>query len=186
MKKRMKRKHRRLLGSLLSMLLLLSMSTSVFAAEPTKPAQTSATTLEAELVEYQTLSQGIIRQTEIGAQQVLVEYTTKSGTDTIVLPRSVYGYAAYDAKSSSGSFTVYAPGSAASSGGVTFKTSGFTEGTKIYMTLQRPDGTYAVSSVLVTANSEVYKTFSDSQVGTYTVYFYIYGTSLGQLHAWVY
>lgn len=118
-------------------------------------------------------------------EMIEVEFTTADGSDTVILPRSIYGYAAHDAHNSTGSFTVYAPGSATGTGGATFKTSGFSGG-QISMSLKRPNNTYAISGVVLNGNDEVVKSFTNAQPGTYTCPFTIYGTSLGQLHLWVY
>ena len=187
--KKMKRKHRKILGSLLSMLLLFAMSTTSFAAEPTSPAtpvaQTSATAQEAELVEFQTLSQGIVSQKQIGAQQYLVEYKTASGTDTVVLPRSIYGYAADYTDYTNGYFDISVPGSGNSTG-ATIKSTDFPSGTTIYVSLIGPGNVTIKSNIKLTGNMETYISFSNCSAGTYRLVYSVYGSGQGWLHCWVY
>lgn len=194
MKRFLKRKNRRSLGLLLGLLLSFSMGMTTFAAEPNTPSsfdvntssevESSSSALSLTAPSGRILSEKAVR---INASQMYeVTFATESRSDSVILPRSIYGYAAYDAHSSTGSFKVYAPGNATGSGGITLKTSGFAEGTPTYMSVARPDGTTAVSNVSVPGNSEVVKSFSNAQPGYYTVYFTIYGTSRGQFHTWIY
>lgn len=196
MKKFLRRKNRRSLGLLLGLLLSFSMGMTTFAAEPTNSSsfdvdvntssevESSSSALSLTAPSGRILSERAVSVN--GSQMYEVTFATKSGSDTVILPRSVYGYAAYDTHSVSGSFTVYAPGSSATTGGATLKASGFPAGTKIAMSVQRPDGTYAISGVTLNGNTEIAKSFLNSQPGNYTITFHVYGTGNGQLHCWIY
>lgn len=157
------KKRRKFLAAFLSLVLAMAMNLSVFAAEPASVPEPETVTVE---------SSESISKIAIPA--------------SVSAARSIYGYAADYTDASTGSFTVNAPGSATSSGGITLKSTDFPSGTQIYVSVKRPDGTNAKTDISLVGNTEVVKTFSNAQAGTYTVYYTVYGSGKGWLHCWIY
>lgn len=159
--KKMKRKTRKILASVLSMLLLFAMSTTAFAAESVSvPAEATA---------------------------VATRQAPEVALPASVEGRSIYGYAADYTDDDAGRFTVNAPGSATSTGHATIKTSDFSSSSVIiYVSIYRPDGTLAKSNVRLTGNQETVVSFSNAQPGNYTVSYAVTGTVQGWVHCWIY
>lgn len=153
------KKRKNFLAVLLTFALAMSLNLSAFAAEPAVVAESKVATTES---------------------------SSEIALPASVQPRSIYGYAADYTDASTGSFTVDAPGSATSSGGITLKSTDFPSGTQIYVSIKRPDGTNAKTDISLVGNTEVVKTFTSAQAGTYTVYYTVYGSGKGWLHCWIY
>ena len=99
----------------------------------------------------------------------------------------IYGYAAGYTNSTTGSFTINATGSGTSKGGFTIESYSFSSSdVTIGITLKRPDGTVA-KTVTLHGNQKIENlSFSNAPAGTYTVVYWISGTSRGWLGGWVY
>lgn len=150
----------------------------------------SITVSAAELDAPKYSSNRIVSETPItvdGKEMVEVEHMTESGTDSVLLPRSIYGYAADYTDYDAGSFTVNAPGSATSTGHATIKSSDFSSSSVlIYVTIYRPDGTRAVTNAKLTGNQEKVVSFTNAQPGNYKVVYSVDGTVKGWIHCWIY
>lgn len=154
-------KRKKFLSTFLVVVLAMSMSLSVFAAEPTNSFATEQILAESS----ETTDQAVSEQSA----------------------RSVYGYAADYTDNEADYFYVNATGSYALAGGVTLKSSDFSSSTQIiYVNVYRPDGTLAISNVKLTGNEEKKITFTNAKVGNYKVVYNVGGIHKGWIHCWVY
>lgn len=147
------RKRRKLLATLLTFVCLMATSMSVMAAEPQATPEVVTEAANVEAV-------------EAGAS----------------VGRSASGYAADYTDSHIDSFTINVTGSTSSSGTAKIKAWDFSGNVIVYVSLKRPDGTYAFSDLKLTVGQEISKSFSNLQTGTYTLLYTVYGTGKG----WIY
>ena len=197
----MKRKLRKFLVTL-SIVCLMASNMSVLAAEPANDSVSTvdenvSTSVAVDTVDSSVTATSLLYPsgrilgeralTLAGKQMTEVTFATESGSDTVILPRSIYGYAADYTDHTSDTFTVNAPGSSTSTGHATIKTSDFGSSTQvIIVSIYRPDGTLAKGNIRMTGNQEKVVSFSNAQPGNYTVGYAVDGTFKGWIHCWIY
>ncbi len=153
------RKGRKLLATLLTFVCLMTTSTSVMAAEPQSTPEVT---------------------TEVAAEAV------EAGS-IVGLASGIYGYAASYTNSITGSFYINATGSSTSRGGLTIESYSFpSSSVQISITLYRPDGTKALTTLLTGNQKQESLSFSNAPAGQYKVVYTILGTSKGWLGGWVF
>lgn len=197
MKKFLRRKNRRSLGLLLGLLLSFSMGMTTFAAEPTNSSsfdvdvntssevESSSSALSLTAPSGRILSERAVSVN--GSQMYEVTFATETGSDTVILPRSIYGYAADYTDSTFGTFTVNAPGSSTSTGHATIKTSDFGSSTQVVIvSIYRPDGSLAKGNIRMVGNQEKVVSFTNAQPGNYRIAYSVDGSYQGWVHCWIY
>ncbi len=176
-----------MMSSCMSVLAAESVNTSEFDLETTVSTTTdkSDSTLSLISPTGRILSEKTV--TVAGLQMYEVTFATESGSDSVILPQSIYGYAADYTDYKSGKFTVNAPGSSTTTGHATIKTSDFGSSTQVVgVSIYRPDGSLAVSNVRMVGNQEKVVSFSNAQPGNYTVGYSVDGNFKGWIHCWIY
>ncbi len=158
MRKTTNRKMRkRSIALVLATVFTLSMGTTAMAAE--QPAVQKTTQAKANQMAYERLTSDMVN---VGA-------------------RAASGYAAHYTDSLNGSFYINVTGSA--SRGISYmKAWDFPSTADVYMSLNRPDGTLAVSSVKLPIGTEISKTFNNLPAGQYRAVYSVHGVNKG----WVY
>lgn len=110
-----------------------------------------------------------------------------STASNIITPLAGSGYAAGYTNSSAGSFTVATSGSYTATSSISLKSWDFgSSSIIIYISLQRPDGSYAITNYKLTGN--VYAqdiSFLNAPAGTYTVHYTVLGTYKGWIACWI-
>lgn len=150
------KKSNQLIALLLAAVLSLSMGATAFAAETTP--NTEVTQAEST-TEPQT-------PIEIGAAAA----------------RSASGYAAKYTDYYIDSFSILVKGSASAVGTATIQAWDFPSGTEVTVSLERPNGSYAFTNVTVANGKTLSKTFTNFQIGTYTLHYTVRGTGQGWLN----
>lgn len=146
----------RIIVTLLTMAMLVSMGTTAFAAEPAQ------------------------RQQDVVAPEI----APQANDDYGIMPLGIGGYAAKYTDSSSGLFTVDAPGDGSGSGTFQITTHEFSTSPTITAVLYRPDGSLA-ARILINGNGTKTAKFSNAVPGTYTVVYSVASTYSGWISAWV-
>lgn len=194
MKKKMKK---RSFVALLMSILMLASNMSVLAAEPVNTStidvdvsapseiESSGSVLSLTAPSGRILSKKAVSVN--GSQMYEVTFATETGSDTVLLPRSIYGYAADYTDYKIGSFSVNAPGSSTTTGHATIKTSDFGSSTQVVLvSIYRPDGTLAKGNVRMTGNQEKVVSFTNAQPGNYNIAYSVDGNYKGWIHCWIY
>lgn len=158
MKKFLRRKNKRFISLLLGMMLTLSMGMTAFAAEADSTPKVEASIKTMEAAVYNSPSQ-------------IPESVTMAA-------RSAYGYAADYTDSQIDSFVVNVSGSAVL-GSAKLTAWDFPAGTKVYLSLQRPNGNFIFTDRAVTTGNSTSVTFSNLQSGPHVVYYTVQGAGKG-------
>lgn len=160
------KKTRRFLATLLTMVMLVSMGTTAFAAEaqPQQPAVAENTTV---------------------AEDVAVpEVAPQANDDEGIMPLGIGGYAAKYTNPTIGYFYVDAPGDGNGSGTFQITTHDFPTSPNINAVLYRPDGSYACQ-IYIDGNGTKQARFSNAVPGTYKVVYSVSSNVGGWISAWV-
>lgn len=159
------KKTRRFLATLLTMVMLVSMGTTAFAAEaqPKQPA---------------------VAESTVPVDVAVPEVAPQANYDEGIMPLGIGGYAAKYTNPINGSFTVDAPGDGNGSGTFQITTHDFSTSPAITAVLYRPDGSYACQ-IYITGNGTKQAKFSNAVPGTYTVVYGVASDVRGWISAWV-
>lgn len=161
------KKNRFSLVTLLTLIMVMLMNVNVLAAEPTDRQQPVVAAETTEPLDVE-----------------VPEVAPQANDDYGIMPLGIGGYAAKYTDSSSGLFTVDAPGDGSWSGTFQITTHEFSTSPTITAVLYRPDGSLA-ARILINGNGTKTAKFSNAVPGTYTVVYSVASTYSGWISAWV-
>lgn len=159
MQKFLNKKNKRFTALLLGMLLTLSMGMTAFAAE----TDSASDMYVAQVSESTPLAP------KTDTAPTLAEVTST---------RAASGYAADYTDYSIDSFNIVVTGSSIL-GSAKITAWDFPAGTKVYVSLQRPNGSFVFTDVPVTTGSSISRTITNLSSGTYTLHYSVQGTGKG-------
>lgn len=161
------KKNRFSLVTLLTLIMVMLMSMSVFAAEPTDRQQPVVAAETTEPLDVE-----------------VPEVAPQANDDYGIMPLGIGGYAAKYTNPLTGEFYVDASGDGNGSGTFQITTHDFPTSPTIGIALYRPNGTYA-GGMTITGNGTKQMRFSNAVSGTYRVVYTVSGTNGGWISAWV-
>lgn len=162
MKRFLNRKNRRFISLLSVMILSLSMGMTAFAAE--------------------TDSNPEMYVAQVSESTPLAPKTNETPTPAeVTSTRSASGYAADYTDYSLDSFDIVVSGSSAV-GSAKITAWDFPAGTKVYVSLQRPNGSFVFTDLPVTTGNSISRTVVNLQPGTYTLHYDVNGAGKGWIN----
>ncbi len=163
-KKFFTKKHKRSASFLLGLILSLSLGMTTFAAETNTTAVTSEVTAETSVIKT--------------VEPAVYNGPTQTSEAVAMSARSAYGYAADYTDSQIDSFVVNVSGSSVL-GSAKLTVWDFPSGTKVYLSLQRPNGNFVFTDRAVTTGNSLSVTISNLQAGPHVVYYTVQGAGKG-------
>lgn len=165
--KKINKKIKRFTSLLLALALSFSMGMTAFAAEPTSTPEVIDETSSIKTVEPITPVYGKVSE--------IPEATTMAA-------RAASGYAAHYTDSRIDSFYISVTGSSSGTGTAKIKAWDFPASTKVTVSLARPDGSLALSDIQLVIGTEISRSFSNLQTGTYRLIYTVHSANKG----WIY